>query len=137
MSRMRVLASTKVLATAEAALRRIIETYSETDVTFTDTNLRAMIQKGSFDLLHDFGEACREESDLFGQAILNDRTQNVRLRVFSALGLALGPAWRERPTGCSRFGKSRSRELGVDGLSARSATADGLLTPILPSRTDK
>jgi hypothetical protein len=95
MSRMRVLASTRVLATAEAALRRIIETYSETDVTLTDTNLRTMVQKGSFDLLHDFGEACREESDLFGQAILNDRTQNVRLRVFSALGPAL-----RRPTGC-------------------------------------
>ena len=95
MSRMRVLASTRVLATAEAALRRIIETYSETDVTFTDTNLRTIVQKGSFDLLHDFGEACREESDLFGQAILNDRTQNVSLRVFSALGPAL-----RRPTGC-------------------------------------
>jgi hypothetical protein len=65
MSRMRVLASPKVLATAEDALRRIIETYSESDVTFTETNLRTMVQKGSFDLLHDFSQACREESDPF------------------------------------------------------------------------
>jgi hypothetical protein len=65
MSRMRVLASPKVLATAEGALRRIIETYSESDVTFTETNLRTMVQKGSFDLLHDFSQACREESDPF------------------------------------------------------------------------
>jgi hypothetical protein len=64
MSRMRVLASPKVLARAEDAVRRIIETYSETDVTFTDSSLRTMVQRGSFDLLHDFSQACREESDV-------------------------------------------------------------------------
>jgi hypothetical protein len=61
MNRMRVLASPKVLASAEQALKRIIETYSETDVAFTDTQLRTMIQKGAFDVLLDFSEACRAE----------------------------------------------------------------------------
>jgi hypothetical protein len=64
MSRMRVVASPKVLAAAEDALKRIIETYSETDVTFTDISLRAMVQNGSFDLLQDFSESCRAETDL-------------------------------------------------------------------------
>jgi hypothetical protein len=64
MSRMRVVASPKVLATAEDALKRIIETYSETDVTFTDISLKTIVQNGSFDLLHDFSEACRAETDL-------------------------------------------------------------------------
>jgi hypothetical protein len=74
MSRMRVLASSKVLATAEEATRRIIETYSERDVTFTDANLRTMIQNGSFDLLNEFSEACRTETDLFGQDRLSTHT---------------------------------------------------------------
>ena len=64
MSRMRVLAPPNVLATAEDALRRIIETYSEADVKFTDTNLRTMVQKESFDLLRDFSQACRAETEL-------------------------------------------------------------------------
>ena len=68
MNRMRVLASPKVLATAENTLRRIIETHSETDVTFTDINLKTMVQNGSFDLLHDFSEACRAEIDLLRAA---------------------------------------------------------------------
>jgi uncharacterized NAD-dependent epimerase/dehydratase family protein len=64
MNRMRVLASPRVLATAGDAVRRIVETYSETDVTFTDVNLRTMIQNGSFDLLREVSEACRAEFDL-------------------------------------------------------------------------
>jgi len=63
MNRMRVLASPKILAIADDAVTRILETYSETDVTFTNTNLRTMIQKGSFDLLREFSEACRAEFD--------------------------------------------------------------------------
>jgi hypothetical protein len=64
MSRMRVLASPDVLATAERALNRIINTYSETDVTFTDINLRTMVQQESFDFLREFSESCRAEFDL-------------------------------------------------------------------------
>ena len=44
MSQMRVLASPGVVATAERALRQIIDTYSESDVTLTDLNLRKMVQ---------------------------------------------------------------------------------------------
>lgn len=76
MNRMRVLASPKVLAIAEVTLRRIVETYSETDVTFTDNTLRTMVQKGSFDLLRDFSEACRSESNLL-QATQFERTHKV------------------------------------------------------------
>ena len=63
-NRMRVLASPGVLATAEDVVRGIINTYSETDVTFTDINLRTMVQNGSLDLLRDFSDACRAEADL-------------------------------------------------------------------------
>lgn len=63
-SRMRVLASPGVLIAAEQALKRIIDNYSESDVTFTDLNLRTMIQQGSFDVLRDFGEECRAEFSL-------------------------------------------------------------------------
>jgi uncharacterized Rossmann fold enzyme len=61
MSRMRVLASPDVLAAAERALKRIIDTYSEADVTFTDHNLKKVVQQGSFDILRDFSEHCRAE----------------------------------------------------------------------------
>ena len=63
-SRMRVLASPGVLIAAEQALKRIIDTYSESDVTFTNLNLRTMLQKGSFDVLRDFSERCRAEFNL-------------------------------------------------------------------------
>jgi hypothetical protein len=64
MSRLRVLASPRVLASAEEALRRIIDAYSETDVTLTDLNIRTMVQQGSFDVLRDFSEQCRAEFNL-------------------------------------------------------------------------
>jgi hypothetical protein len=92
MSRMRVLASPKVLAAAEDALRRIIETYSETDVTFTDINLRTMVQEGSFDLLHDFSEACRADS-------LGARHFERRRRKFRTASL-----WRTRYRRCAPLG---------------------------------
>lgn len=63
-SRMRVLASPGVLLSADQALKRIIDTYSESDVTFTDLNLRTVIQQGSFDVLRDFSEQCRAEFSL-------------------------------------------------------------------------
>ena len=64
MSQMRVLASPGVVATAERALRQIIDTYFESDVTLTDLNLRKMVQQRSFDVLRDFGEQCRAEFNL-------------------------------------------------------------------------
>jgi uncharacterized Rossmann fold enzyme len=64
MSRMRIQASPSVLATAEQAVRRIIDTYSESDVTLTDLNVRTMLQQGSFDVLRDFSEKCRAEFNL-------------------------------------------------------------------------
>ena len=64
MSRMRVLASPNVLAAAERALKRIMDAYSEADVTFTNTNLRTMVRQSSFDFLRDFSESCRAEFDL-------------------------------------------------------------------------
>ena len=60
-NRMRVLAAPAVLAAAEQALKRIIDTYSETDIAFTDTQLRTMIQNGSFDVLLNFSEMCRAD----------------------------------------------------------------------------
>lgn len=85
MSRMRVLASPKVLTTAEEALKRVTEIYSEADVMFTGANLRTMIQNGSFDLLNEFSEACRAETDLFGHDRLSTRTRSVKLPVLPDL----------------------------------------------------
>jgi hypothetical protein len=67
MNRMRVVASPRLLAAAENAIKRIIDTYSEPDVTFTDGNLRAMAQQGAFDVLVDFSESCRAEFELLRQ----------------------------------------------------------------------
>jgi hypothetical protein len=83
----------KVLATAEDALKRIIETYSETDVTFTDISLRTIVQNGSFDLLHDFSEACRAETDFLRVKQLERRHTKSRIA-----SLTHG---HERPTSCS------------------------------------
>jgi hypothetical protein len=115
MSRMRVLASPKVLATAEDALRRIIETYSETDITFTDTNLRTMVQKGSFDLLHDFSQACREESVLRASSFERPRGKSKSARF-----------WRSLHQRCARL-SSNGRQAGADPQRAagRELGADG------------
>ena len=66
-NQMRVLASSKVLAAAENASRRIVDTYADKDLTLTDSTLRTMVRNGVLDLLHDFGEACRAEFDLLRQ----------------------------------------------------------------------
>jgi hypothetical protein len=115
MSRMRVLASPKVLATAEDALRRIIETYSETDVTITDTNLRILVQKGSFDLLHDFSQACREESVLRASSFERPRGKSKSARF-----------WRSLHHRCARL-SSNGRQAGADPKRAagRELGADG------------
>jgi hypothetical protein len=103
MSRMRVLATPKVLATAEDALKRIIEAYSETDVTFTGTNLRTMVQKGSFDLFHDFSQACREESDLL-RATSFERSRRKSKSARS---------WRSPYQRCARL-SANGRQAGAD-----------------------
>jgi len=58
-SRMRVLSSDVVIERADSILRVIIETYSSPNRTFED--LRAMMNSGSLDVLHEFSETCRAE----------------------------------------------------------------------------
>ena len=51
----------KVRAAVEQSLKQVIGTYSETDIAFTDTQLRTMVQSGSFDVLVNFSEMCRAD----------------------------------------------------------------------------
>jgi len=60
-SEMRVISSPEVLAASEHVVRRLVDTYSKADITFTDHELKALVEDGSFDLLRDFSEACRAE----------------------------------------------------------------------------
>ena len=62
-SEMRVISSPDVLAAAEDVVRRLIDTYSGTNISFADIELKTLIQDGSFDLLRDFSESCRAEFD--------------------------------------------------------------------------
>jgi len=62
-SEMGVISSPDVLAAAEHIVRRVVDTYSKPDIAFTDIELRALAQDGSFDLLRDFGDCCRSEFD--------------------------------------------------------------------------
>jgi hypothetical protein len=57
--RMRVLSSTRVLASAEQIGQKIINLYLEPNKTFFE--LREMVNKNAIDILGNFGEACREE----------------------------------------------------------------------------
>jgi hypothetical protein len=57
--RMRVVSSPKVVASAEAIGRKIIDTYLEPDRSFLE--LREMVNSGAIDLLRDFSDACRAE----------------------------------------------------------------------------
>jgi len=57
--RMRVVSSPKVVASAEAIGRKIIDTYLEPDRSFLE--LRDMVNSGAIDLLRDFSDACRAE----------------------------------------------------------------------------
>lgn len=58
-SRMHVVSSPKVVETARAAARRIVESYPERNKTFGE--LLTMIEANALDPLRDFSEACREE----------------------------------------------------------------------------
>ena len=72
LGRMRILSSPKVLETAEAIERKILDTYLAPDKTFLE--LREMVHNGSIDLLRDFSEACRAEFELLrGQQFRNKR----------------------------------------------------------------
>ena len=59
LSRMRMLSSDAVVASAEQITRRIVDTYLEPERNFV--KLRDMVNNGTIDLLHDFSTACREE----------------------------------------------------------------------------
>jgi hypothetical protein len=66
-SRMRVLCSPRVVVTAEAVARLIIETYLGPNKTFQD--VRTMIDTATvMEPLQEFSEACREELRRFGAA---------------------------------------------------------------------
>ncbi len=56
---MRVLSSPSVTASADKVGKKILDTYLEPDKSFPE--LRELVRGGSFDLLREFSEACREE----------------------------------------------------------------------------
>ncbi|HWC17434.1 MAG TPA: hypothetical protein VG498_10480 [Terriglobales bacterium] len=57
--RMRVLSSSRVLASAEQIAQKIINMYLEPNKSFLE--LREMVNKNAIDILDNFGEACRAE----------------------------------------------------------------------------
>lgn len=57
--RMRILSSPKVVESAEAVARRIVDTYLVPNKTFLE--LREMTNNGSIDLLREFSQTCRAE----------------------------------------------------------------------------
>ena len=59
--RMRILSSPTVMASAEKVRRKILDTFIEPDKSFP--KLRELVRSNpdSFDLLREFGEACRGE----------------------------------------------------------------------------
>ena len=59
LSRLRMLSSDTVVASAEQITRRIVDTYLEPQKDFVE--LRDMVNNGTIDLLRDFSTACREE----------------------------------------------------------------------------
>lgn len=59
LSRMRMLSSDVVVASADQITKRIMQTYLEPDKNFVE--LRDMVNNGTIDLLRDFSTACREE----------------------------------------------------------------------------
>jgi hypothetical protein len=57
--RMRIVSSARVLASTEQIGQKVVDTYLEPNKTFSE--VREMIDKGAYDILADFGEACRRE----------------------------------------------------------------------------
>jgi len=62
-SEMRVMSSPEVLAAAERIVRRVVDAYRKPDIAFTDIELKALVENGSFDILRDFSDSCRSEFD--------------------------------------------------------------------------
>jgi hypothetical protein len=58
-NRMRIVSSPKVVEEADKVARLIVDFYPKPNKTFSE--LRAMVDEGSLDLLRDFSESCREE----------------------------------------------------------------------------
>ena len=58
-SRMRILASTRIVQNADKVARMIVNNYLVPNKTFPE--LRDMVNSGAMDPLRDFSEACREE----------------------------------------------------------------------------
>ena len=58
-SRMRILASTRIVENADKVARLIVNNYLVPNKTFPE--LRDMMNSGTMDPLRDFSEACREE----------------------------------------------------------------------------
>src|SRR6201987_3077172 len=59
LSRMRLLSSKPVVQSADAICRKIMDAYLAPDKSFVE--LRDMANKGTFDLLQEFGIVCRQE----------------------------------------------------------------------------
>jgi len=64
LSRMRVLSSEAVVVSAEQIVKRITDTYLESNKTFPQ--LRQMAETGLLDPLRNFSESCRAESERLG-----------------------------------------------------------------------
>jgi hypothetical protein len=58
-SRMRVLSSAEIIASAERVAQRILDTYAQPDKSFVE--LRSMVKEHAIDLLHEFSQASRME----------------------------------------------------------------------------
>jgi hypothetical protein len=59
-SRMRILASTRIVENANSVARMIVNNYLAPNKTFPELR-RDMVNSGAMDPLRDFSEACREE----------------------------------------------------------------------------
>ena len=58
-SRMRVLSSAEIVASAERVAQRILDTYAQPDKSFVE--LRSMVKEHAIDLLHEISQASRME----------------------------------------------------------------------------
>jgi hypothetical protein len=63
LSRMRVLSSPRVVASAEQLITQIVNTYSEPNRTLTEFHAIRYGKYGSLDIVRNFSESCREEFD--------------------------------------------------------------------------
>jgi hypothetical protein len=64
-NRIRMISSTRVVESADTLTRIIMDTYLAPNLTLEE--VRARWVEGNVDPLRDFGEACREELQVFGK----------------------------------------------------------------------